>query len=423
MSHKSNRAIAILSVFLIFFSLPASYSNSIARLGGKCSKLDQRVIIKEKTLVCKKQSNLLVWRQYKPIVRNRILLSDVIWATSKTSNYPIQDFSFPIPKKRVSSWSDLLINSEGIPYQAWKYTSMSHKNSKSKVGKIISFVGPNTIPTYPDLRSAMDSISRAFPTASEVNQTKIFLYNYSDLEWAKQTYQKEIENETGNFKLFNSKSIEENCDKLRQVCWAMGFTDSNLEGIILLGILEEGSQIKQNQTFDEYARSNLGFTLAHEYFHTIQRKLLGDSWFEMSYTPPSWFIEGSATFAETAAMNPNSWDGYMHYRTVYSKFVLSNCKYHSEWCVEVNEDKLNDFMQLKHYESNWNNFPVPYKYEVSARIIEVLVALKGPESIVELMQKMGQRLTFDQAFELVYGLSYSEAIPIISKIVAQDLSK
>jgi len=423
MRHRYNYAIAILSVFLILFGLPASYSNSKARLGGKCSKLDERVIIKEKTLVCKKQTNRLTWRQYKPIVQNRIQLSDVIWATSKTSNYPIQDFSFPIPKKRVSSWSDLLINSEGIPYQAWKYTSMSHKNSKSKVGKIISFVGPNTIPTYPDLRSAMDSISRAFPTASEVNQTRIFLYNYSDLEWAKQTYQKEIENETGNFKLFNSKSIEENCDKIRQVCWAMGFTDSNLEGIILLGILEEGSQIKQNQTFDEYARSNLGFTLAHEYFHTIQRKLLGDSWFEMSYTPPSWFIEGSATFAETAAMNPNSWDGYMHYRTVYSKFVLSNCKYHSEWCVEVNEDKLNDFMQLKHYESNWNNFPVPYKYEVSARIIEVLVALKGPESIVELMQKMGQRLTFDQAFERVYGLSYSDAIPIISKIVAQDLSK
>lgn len=423
MSPKPKLTLSISLVFLILLSAPQAHSNSLARLGGKCIKLDQRVIIKNKTLVCKEKSNLLVWKQYKPIVQNQIQLSDIIWATSKTSKYPIQDFSFPIPKKRVSSWSNLLINSEGIPYQAWKYTSMSHKNSKSKVGEIISFVGPNTIPTYLDLKSAMDSISRAFPSAPEVNQTKIFLYNYSDLEWAKQTYQKEFENETGNFKLFNSKSVEENCDKLRQVCWAMGFTDSSLEGIILLGILEEDSQIKQNQTFDEYARSNLGLTLAHEYFHTIQRKILGDSWFEMSYTPPSWFIEGSATFAENAAMNQNSWDGYMQYRTVYGKFVLSNCKYHSEWCVEVNEDKLNDFMQLKHYESNWNNFPVPYKYEVSARIIEVLVALNGPESIVDLMQKMSQRVTFDQAFEQVYGLPYADAIPIISKIVAQGLSK
>lgn len=347
-------------------------------------------------------------------------VNEVLWATSKSGKFPIQSFKFPIPKERVSSWSNLYENRAGIPYQAWKSVADEIQKSKSKIGAVSQFIGPNTIPTYPDLSNAMSLVSRAFPAAKEVTATRVFIYSYTDLDWATETYNREFSNETGNFKRFHSDSIRDNCDSKREVCWAQGYIDSSANGVILLGIPESGTSIRLNQTFDEYARSDLGLTIAHEYFHTIQRKILGDNWYQMEYTPPTWFNEGSATFVENAAMNNNSWNSFMQYRIASSKLLLPKCQGGVGPCVTINEELLNDFFSLKHYENNWGNFPYAFKYEVSSRIIEVLVAIGGPNSLIKLLDRMSERFTFEEAFEFAYKISYKEATPVISKIIAEQ---
>lgn len=410
------------AIFALLMSpLPTLASNSI-RVGSKCTKVNKQVEVRNTALICTRNVKGLYWKKLKSIVNDQELTKEIIWATNQSGVFPIERFTFPIPKLRATSWSDVLANSAGISYQAWDQVSRTIKSSRAKNGTVIRFVGPNSNPPFQNLELPMELISKAFPKSNEVKTTRFFIYSYEDLDWAINTYEEEFKNESGNFQLFQKKSVQENCDKIRKVCWAMGFVDSNFDGVILLGVLEPRSEIKLNQTYDEYSRSDLGLTIAHEYFHTVQRKVLGDSWYNMNFTPPTWFIEGSATFAENAVMNHDSWHKYMQYSIASSKLALPSCNIPANGCIDVTEEILNDFMQLKHYPTNWSNFPYAFKYEVSARIIEILVALQGTHSLIELMSLMAEKNTFDKAFEIVYGISYLEAIPIISKVVASQFA-
>ena len=84
------------------------------------------------------------------------------------------------------------------------------------------------------------------------------------------------------------------------------------------------------------------------------------------------------------------------------------------------KSKFVDYLSMSHYEKNWDNFPYAMKYEMSARTVEILVALKGPDSIVRLIEVMASGNTFDKAFETVYGISYESAKPIIAKILVDQ---
>jgi hypothetical protein len=59
-------------------------------------------------------------------------------------------------------------------------------------------------------------------------------------------------------------------------------------------------------------------------------------------------------------------------------------------------------------------------YAMSARTIEILVALKGPGSLINFIEYMATEKTFDQAFEFTYGISYEAAKPIIARIIVDQ---
>ena len=62
------------------------------------------------------------------------------------------------------------------------------------------------------------------------------------------------------------------------------------------------------------------------------------------------------------------------------------------------------------------------KYEISQRVIEVLVAIKGHKSLTDLYAYMAQDHTFEQGFQYIYGVSYESAIPLLAKIVADQFA-
>jgi hypothetical protein len=59
---------------------------------------------------------------------------------------------------------------------------------------------------------------------------------------------------------------------------------------------------------------------------------------------------------------------------------------------------------------------------MGARIIEILVALKGPDSLIDVYEQIATGKSFSQAFELVYGISYEAAKPIITSIVVDQIA-
>ena len=337
--------------------------------------------------------------------------------------YPISFETFPAPSKFPTSWDDVYENREGIAYKAWLSISEAAKTLKSSLGTIKVTTGPNTTLPFTEIEPALNLVSKAFSGVAQPSLVTIIAFNYQDQSWADGVYRKLIASELDSFKRNHQEYVLEMCSASRKVCWsAMGFTNTAGEGIILLGVVEREKLRTLDPSYSSYSRSEEGLTIAHEYFHTVQRKIIDKNWFRMEFTPPIWFNEGSAVFVENGAMNFNSFDRYMHFRLVDSKLGYPSCGTSTYGCITVSEEVMANFLSLSHYSTNWNNFPPGMKYEVSQRVIEVLVAIKGHKSLTDLYAYMAQDHTFEQGFKYIYGISYENAIPLLAKIVTDQFA-
>lgn len=337
--------------------------------------------------------------------------------------FPIEFVEFPKPSKTPTSWEDVYENREGIAYAAWLSTSKSVASSKSNLGTLTISKGPNTVLPFPEIQSAMDLVSRAFPSAKQPSKITLIAFNFEDQMWADAIYRPLLSGESDFFRSNYQNLVIDSCQTSRKVCWsASGFTLSSGDGVIVLGVVEQDKLVQLDSSYSSFLRSSGGLTIAHEYFHTIQRKIIDKNWFQMQFTPPTWFHEATAVFAENSAMNHSAYEKYMRFRAVDGKLAYPSCGPASQGCIPVTEAIMVDFLSLTHYSNNWSNFPYGMKYEVSLRTIEVLVALKGHESITDLYAYMAQNHTFEEAFLHIYGKSYSSAIPILAKIVSEQFA-
>ncbi|MFM7500539.1 MAG: hypothetical protein ACKO3D_00490 [Actinomycetota bacterium] len=134
------------------------------------------------------------------------------------------------------------------------------------------------------------------------------------------------------------------------------------------------------------------------------------------------YLPKSAIYVENGAMNFDSFDRYMRFRAVDSKLAYPSCGTAAIGCIPISEELMVDFLSLRHYPTNWSNFPYGMKYEVSQRVIEVLVALKGHRAITDVYSYMAQNHTFEQAFLQVFEIPYVNAVPVLAKIVAEQFA-
>jgi hypothetical protein len=449
--------IVMLAFVLHGTSLPAL---GVPKAGSLCKKAQQVRVVGKVSLKCVKSGKKFIWKEIRstPVVIPAVEVTSfpspspiatpnpipspsptsspspsptpldknpnftkILWSrVQPDSTYPISRETFTVPSTTPSSWSDVYETRDGISYKAWQSVAQEIVVASPRLGKVVIYQGPTTKNPFPDINSIMSLVSQAFSAAQQVSNTNVFIYNFSDRQWAHEKYQQIYRDESERFKYSNGNSVLDNCPIAREVCWAMAFTDSKSDGVMLLGAIESGSRELQGATFSDFARRNLGLVVAHEYFHTIQRKIIGENWFRKEYTPPIWFNEGTAVFVENAVVNHRSFDDYMRFRAVDSKLAYPGCEEMGGGCFKLDTETLNRFFQLSNYKNNWGDFPYGMKYEVSSRIIEILVALKGPNSIVKIYEEMSQNLTFDLAFEKVYGISYEAAVPVISKILVDQ---
>jgi hypothetical protein len=84
---------------------------------------------------------------------------------------------------------------------------------------------------------------------------------------------------------------------------------------------------------------------------------------------------------------------------------------------------MQEFFVVNQTQAWFNNYESWRQYDLGARLVEVLTAIKGPASTMEMWKLMGTGQTFNAAFEKIYGTSFDKALPIISKAIARDLGR
>lgn len=90
-----------------------------------------------------------------------------------------------------------------------------------------------------------------------------------------------------------------------------------------------------------------------------------------------------------------------------------------EWTAAEVAQYLTDSLNVSSC-SDTNQFA--YSYSLGAATTEALVSIAGSESIFALHQRIVGKMPYEQAFKEVYGISWADALPLLSQVVAKKIT-
>lgn len=317
------------------------------------------------------------------------------------------------PKLPVT-FEELVSKRKCIPFAAWNNFSSSSK-ANQVAAKVKIRIGPNTKPFYLKPAIAVQAVISSFPKSIYSGETIYIYYNFKDSAWAKKTFRslisvREYENISRNQ---GGRIIENGCEAAEKTCFgSQAITSESGKGIVLLGVPNALSGNDPTSTY----RFKTGMLEAHEYFHLLQdAALFGDSNGAQAW-PPRWIVEGGAEYIQNAVIHKNSFKKYLDYRYLGASDLYRNKSTYTEKYIM---EYLNASISAKG-DSKYDPW---LSYNLGSRFIEILVALKGQDSLLAFNAALGETKNFAEAFENTYGLSWKKAMPILAKVVGADLAQ
>ena len=282
------------------------------------------------------------------------------------------------------------------------------------VGNTKILVGPNSIPSDPDLFRGLNLASRLFGSFAQVKNIYIIEFNNQDITWGQAEYQ------TFQDQTWRSDYLTKARSQCPSITCQNASAELNNQGdaIILIGI---NSAMNPSDAANQNPGQFNGTQIAHEYVHTIQilNSRMPQNLFRYALLPP-WLQEGQAMWAAQVSV-ASSYVDYLALRKIdYPELATMSPSYSTEWISKF----LNPNPILLENADNWAywaQFPNYRIYDIGALAIEILTCLKGPTAVMKLYADVGLGDTFIQAFQKEFGISYSDAVPYISAAIAAEL--
>lgn len=373
-----------------------------------CKKVGQASTFKGIKYTCVKSGKKLVWNKGVAIKKPAPVATPTPTPSPSPTPEPtptptVTPTPTPTPTVKYpdapTSFDDLIANYQGIAYAAWSKSQTAIASANDVAPPYTALTGPNTTLAYKNPATAYDLIARLYSGYKSTNAMTVLSFSYDDRDWAQAQMKALQPKSTWQWITFTACAT-------RPTCWGGGmFTDEKANGLLVVAteVLNDNSL---SGTLD-----------AHEYTHAIQQNLMKRPtvWPETSDWPPSWYREGQATFAQHAAIYNQSFDLYSKFRRSTSNDLYRDSTITSAW--------IQEFFVVNQTESWFSKYGSWRQYDLGARLVEVLTAVKGPGSTMEIWKLIGTGQTFNAAFEKVYGLSFEKALPIISKAIALDLGR
>ena len=374
----------LIALILIVIPSNAISAQKVAA-GSSCKVINEKVTYLKKTYTCIKSGKKLIW--------------------DKGLSIPTSGALPRIP----NTFSELSTDLRGISYGAWLKSRDKTSMSNSILGKLIVLVGPNTNAnnllgkdgpgSLKERRSGMELASKLYSNFKQVKNINVIYYSFADVVWAQQQY----DSICSGSKSCNNPKIASNSCPSPSPCWG-GSASLNAagDGILLLTIGDPGTYYQG------------GSLEAHEYTHTIHLNQYMST--NNCCSVPGWLSEGGAEWSQIASVFNADYSTYMKER--YKGFAFgdyySNPKSYSiEW--------LKEFFSISP-EKNWNQYGGK-TYQIGFLATEILVSLKGPSSFMNLFVSMGNGQNFETAFKNEFGMSWSEAVPLLSTAISGQLQK
>ena len=387
-----------LVALLIPMVLVTSNSYAAAKAGTSCPKLKMISVSGGKVYTCIKSGKKLVWDKGAVITTAKLPESPV-QNPNPSKNAEPDPVQVAVSAKAPTSFEDLITNYQGIAYSAWSKSREKIMGSNKTDVSLNLVIGPNTQLTNKEPEKAMQLIARLYSGYQTTASINYLAFNFEDREWAKNQMESILPNS-------GSQWIYDIACNTKLSCWGGG-AFSNGAGKYL--IVETMGSTETNHLS--------GALEAHEFTHIVQQMnfkkgrpadpFLYDPW------PPTWFWEGQAHFAQHAAVYFDSFESYMKERRITSAQIFNDPAFNTAHIQNYFVFNAPEDWQKKY--GRWQ------QYDLGAMFVEILTALKGPESTMEMWRLTGTGIKFPEAFEKVYGISFDKALPLMSKAIALEL--
>ena len=392
----------MLASFLIVSLLVAtqSFSNATTISGATCTKAGKTKIVSNIKYTCVKSGKKLVW--------------DKGLATKKTSPTPTPT---PTPTPNVftpptlpSSFKDLETHLSGIIYGSWLKASQKIESSKQNLNSIHYLVGPNTKLDFNNQDTILSNVSKLYSDFVTTKNLYIIQFGIDDINWAQKQYDsiRPINYDPNIAK--NNCASEFGCNG-----GSAGIT-KNGDGVMMIG---QGSTEK---SINHDYRVLKGQVYGHEYAHIIQliNSVMSNN--DATYgNLPKWLLEGNADWSGNAAAFYEDYSKYLELRnnSLNGQYTYSNI-FTSDWI----RDFLNPNFVANPGQDTWaywDKYDRWYVYAFGQMVNEILVSIKGTDSVMNLYKDSGNGMSFADAFLKEFGIPWSEAINYISEAIAAEL--
>ena len=267
----------------------------------------------------------------------------------------------------------------------WQKTNEAVLKAPQKTPRLSIILGPDSKIYSSQIQKAFKLTTKVFHEVQLPPKTLMFVSSGNDYDWAKQKYL-EMMGDKGD--LDNSgygHSLDGSAVTIKRI-------DPNNKDLLLDPNLSNGG------------------TDAHGFTHVLQGYQLGFGNYN-HLGIPRWIAEGSADFMQMYYLKKGDYKNWLLNRNAKS------LKQHS---LEF----LNDYLEyvplaeVPENESPWfitNQYPTQWAYEIGSYVCDVLVALKGPSSLILLYRDYVETNDFDKSFENIYGMPWSEAKPYVAR--------
>ena len=379
---QMRRIVSATLVATLFLGLASQPAFAAVKAGSKCTIKGEKKNSGTKTYTCTKTKGKLVW--------------DKGVKTKSTYSIPTEEISF----------ANVLKNYKDVSYWAWKKGSEKVEKAVPSDVKVTILKGPNTQELKHDPMVAINLTSRLFADYKQVDEFVLAYYSYGDIDWAQQQVDKYI----GKFGGYDTSDQAMKMCQTEFICSGASVM-FNQQTKLTLAIMTAPTELSSVRDFDSGTRE------AHEYGHTIQDELIIGKIPE-GRQPPRWLTEGSATYFQIASMYYGNFDSYLKSR----KSIITDLHYPGN----INENWLEEFLNPTDIGltwDNWDKYDGWRVYDVGFMVSEIMAAVSGSNSVMEIFKLMGEGLTYQEAFAKTLGISWEDAIGIIKKVIAKELSQ
>lgn len=313
-----------------------------------------------------------------------------------------------------TSFSDLYEKREGISYSTWSKMAGKISQKDVQLPPIEIVRGPNTPIYVEDPSFYFKQVVQLFPGISLPKKFVVFYWTNQDKDVvaAKALAIMGKENDQKNY----SETTGPWVDCYTPTSCDVGHALIGLDGTAYLGI-----GLPETRAEAERSGGGKGGVEKVEFYHALQLfnyhtnslvlKGSGQN-IQSPYFPPIWLNYGGENLTNDSLKHYGNYMNFKNTRGLKGWIDQAIPNFSIEW--------LNIYLDTKNLGKDWNDSSYskaqPHAI-MGAYLTEIFVSIKGPSVLLDFHEQMSKKVSFSDAFQNIFGVSWQAAQPELVKVI------